>query len=584
MKNIEIVKILREISYLIQITEDDPNTIFKVRAYEKAADMIEGLSTSVVEIYNKNGIKGLRDLPSIGSAISSKIEELIKSNKIAYHEELRKKIPIRVSDFINMKGIGPKTVKILYDKLKIKNLSELQIAASEGKIAKLKGFSKIKEEKILKTIQLSKVDNSRYLLGDIFPLIKKIESRLTGQASVIHCAVVGSFRRMKETIGDIDIVVSTDEPEKVINFFVMMSEVEEIKGQGKTKAFVELRNGIDVDLLVVPEESFGSACQYFTGNKEHNISLRNLAISMGLHLNEWGLFDKKRKKIAGTNEREIYQNLRLQYIPPELRENLGEIQFFSKDQNHKLDLIDYGDLKGDLHTHTDNTDGTMSIKDMALHARKKFGLNYIAITDHTKSLRLANGLNENQLLNQIDKIQEINDVINEDLTGTKFRILSSAEVDILKDGALDIPNNILDKLDIVGASIHSNFSLSKEIQTERLIKAAKNPSVDIIFHPTGRLINKREGYSIDIEKLIDTACETRTILEINSNYNRLDLRDEHIRLAVNNGVKLAINSDAHHPVHFAYLLFGIGQARRGWAKKIDVINSSNVDDLLKRLK
>lgn len=583
MKNIEIVKILREISYLIQITEDAPNTLFKVRAYEKAADMIEGLSASVVEIYNKNGIKGLRDLPSIGSAISSKIEELIKSNKIAYHEELRKKMPIKVSDFINMKGIGPKTIKILHDKLKIRNLSELQIAASEGKIAKLKGFSKIKEEKILKTIEFSKIDNSRYLLGDIFPLIKKIESRLTRQDNVIHCTVVGSFRRMKETIGDIDIVVSTVEPEKVINFFVRMSEVEEIKGQGKTKAFVELRNGIDVDLLVVPEESFGSACQYFTGNKEHNISLRNRAISMGLHLNEWGLFDKKRKKIAGTNEVEIYQKLRIQFIPPELRENLGEIQFFSKVQNH-IDLIDYGDLKGDLHTHTDNTDGTMSIKDMAIHARKKFGLDYIAITDHTKSLRLANGLNENQLLNQIDKIQEINDVINEDIAGTKFRILSSAEVDILKDGALDIPNNILDKLDVVGASIHSNFSLSKEIQTERLIKAAKNPSVDIIFHPTGRLINKREGYSIDIEKLIDTACETKTILEINSNYNRLDLRDEHIRLAVNNGVKLAINSDAHHPVHFAYLLFGIGQARRGWAKKIDVINSSNVDDLLKRLK
>jgi DNA polymerase (family 10) len=585
MKNIEIVKILREISYLIQITEDEPNTTFKVRAYEKAADMIESLSKSVVEIYNENGVKGLRNLPSIGSAISSKIEELIMSNKIAYYEDLRKKMPIKVSDFINMKGIGPKTVKILYDKLKVKNLSELKIAASEGKISKLKGFSKIKEEKILKTIQLSKIDNSRHLLGDIFPLIKKIEGRLRNHGSVIHCTVVGSFRRMKETIGDIDIVISTDEPEKVINFFVQMSEVEEIKGQGKTKAFVELMNGIDADLLVVPEESFGSACQYFTGNKEHNIALRNIAISMGLHLNEWGLFDKRRKKICGANEREIYESLHLQYITPELRENLGEIQFFAKNLNHPiLELIDYGDLKGDIHTHTDNTDGTMSIKDMAIHARKKFGLDYIAITDDTKSLRLTNGLNENQLLNQIDKIQEINEQINEDLTGTKFRILSSVEVDILKDGSLDMPNNILDKLDVVGASIHSNFSLPKEIQTDRLIKAAKNPSVDMIFHPTGRLINKREGYSIDIEKLVDTAYETGTVLEINSNYNRLDLRDEHIRLAVKNGVKLSINSDAHHPVHFAYLLFGIGQARRGWAKKIDVINTSKVDDFLKQLK
>ena len=407
---------------------------------------------------------------------------------------------------------------------------------------------------------------------------------MTTEDSVIRCAVVGSFRRMKETMGDIDILVSTKEPEKVVNFFVNMPEVEEIKGKGKAKAFVELSNGIGVDLLVVPEESFGSASQYFTGNKDHNISLRNLAISIGLHLNEWGLFTKKKKQIAGDDEQEIYEKLYLEYIPPELRENCGEIEYYSNNQKERLDLIDYGDLKGDLHTHSEKTDGTMSIKDMALQARKKFGLDYIAITDHTKSLRLANGLNEYQLLDQINKIQELNDVINEYSTDSRFRILSSAEVNILKDGTLDIVKHVLDKLDIVGASIHSNFSLSKDIQTERLTKAAKNPNIDILFHPTGRIINKREGYSIDVEKIINTASETRTVLEINSSYNRLDLRDEHIRLAVQNGVKLAINSDAHHPVHFAYLLFGIGQARRGWAKKIDIINTLKVDTLLKELK
>jgi DNA polymerase (family 10) len=584
MNNIEIVRIFREISYLVQIAENDPITIYKVRAYEKAADVIENLSVGLEEIYLKNGIQGLKKIPSIGSAISLKIEEFIKSHKIAYYEELKRKIPIKISEFYNMRGIGPKTIKILYEKLKITSISELEKAASEGRIAKLKGFSKIKEESLLRTIQLSKKNKTRFLLGDVYPQIKKIESRLTSQASVIRCTVVGSFRRMKETIGDIDILVSTEEPGKVLNFFVNIPEVKEIKGKGKAKAFVELRNGIAVDLLVVPEESFGSASQYFTGNKDHNVSLRNLAISMGFHLNEWGLFNKKKKKIAGANEQEIYEKLRLQYIPPELRENCGEIDFFSNNQNDRLDLIDYGDLKGDLHTHSDSTDGTMSIKDMALHARKDFGLDYIAITDHTKSLRLANGLHESKLLEQINKIEELNDVLSEYLTDTRFRILSSAEVNILKDGTLDIPNNVLDKLDIVGASIHSNFSLSRDIQTERLIKAAKNPSVDILFHPTGRLINKREGYSIDIEKIIDTACETRTVLEINSNYNRLDLRDEHIRLAVQNGVKLSINSDAHHPVHYAYLLFGIGQARRGWAKNMDVINTLKVDSLLKVLK
>lgn len=584
MKNVEIVRIFREIAYLIQIAENDPNTIYKVRAYEKAADVIENLTEGLEEIYLKNGIQGLRKIPSIGNAISLKIEEFIKSHNIDYHQELTTKIPLKISEFYNMRGIGPKTIKILYEKLKITSISDLEKAASEGRIAKLKGFSKMKEENILRTIQLSKKNKTRYLLGDVYPLIKKIESRLTTEDSVIRCAVVGSFRRMKETIGDIDILVSTKEPEKVVNFFVNMPEVVEIKGKGKAKAFVELSNGIGVDLLVVPEESFGSASQYFTGNKDHNISLRNLAISIGLHLNEWGLFTKKKKQIAGDDEQEIYEKLHLEYIPPELRENCGEIEYFSNNQKERLDLIDYGDLKGDLHTHSEKTDGTMSIKDMALQARKKFGLDYIAITDHTKSLRLANGLNENQLLDQINKIQQLNDVINDNSTDSKFRILSSAEVNILKDGTLDIVNNVLDKLDIVGASIHSNFSLSKDIQTERLIKAAKNPNIDILFHPTGRIINKREGYSIDVEKIINTACETRTVLEINSSYNRLDLRDEHIRLAVKNGVKLAINSDAHHPVHFAYLLFGIGQARRGWAEKMDIINTLKVDTLLKELK
>ena len=587
MKNNEIAKIFREISYLIQIAEKDPNTIYKVRAYEKAADVIENLSLSIEEIYLEDGVQGLKKIPSIGNAISTKIEELIKSNKISYHEELKKKIPIKVSEFSNITGFGPKTLKILFTSLRITNIAELEKAALEGKISKIKGFSKTKEEKIIKTIQLSRNVKTRYLLGDIYPLIKKIDNRLSHRNNVNRCLVVGSFRRMRETIGDIDILISTDKPEEVIEFFVNMPEVQEIKGKGKTKAFIKLGNGIGVDLLVVPEESFGSAAQYFTGNKDHNISLRNLALSMDFHLNEWGLYNKNGTKIAGSNEQEIYERLQLKYIPPELRENCGEIQYFTEQSNMPLDLIDYGDLKGDLHTHSDNTDGTMSISEMAMHARRKFGLDYIAITDHTKSLRLANGLNEEQLLSQIHKIEQLNDTINQDsndYTVPNFRILSSAEVNILKDGSLDISNNVLDKLDIVGASIHSNFSYTKEIQTNRLINAVKNPSVDIIFHPTGRLINKREGYAVDMEKVIQVASETRTVLEINSCYNTLDLRDEHISMPVENGVKLAINSDAHHPVHFAYLIFGIGQARRGWAKKIDVINTLKVESLLRSLK
>ncbi len=587
MKNNEIVKIFRQISFLIQMAENDLNTVYKVRAYDKAADVIENMSMSIEEIYLNDGIEGLKQVPSIGNAISTKIEELIKTNKISYYEELKKKIPIKVSELSNMAGFGPKTMKILYEKLGITTIAELEKAALEGKISKLKGFSKGKEEKIIKKIQLSKKIKNRYLLGNVYPLIKKIEKELNQQKNVRRCLVVGSFRRMKETIGDIDILVATDEPEKVIEFFVSMPEIQEIKGSGKAKAFVELRNGIDVDLLVVPEESFGSAAQYFTGNKDHNISLRNLAISMDFHLNEWGLYNKNGMRLAGCDEEGIYNSLQLKYIPPELRENCGEIQYFTEGRNPPLNLIEYDDLKGDLHTHSESTDGTMSITDMALHARNKFGLEYIAITDHTKSLGLANGLNENELLNQIDKINALNDTFKQNSISdgvSNFRILSSAEVNILKDGRLDIPNNILDRLDIVGASIHSNFSYSKDVQTNRLIQAARNPSVDILFHPTGRLINKREGYAVDIEKVIEAASETRTILEINSNYQRLDLRDEHIRMAVEKGVKLVINSDAHHPVHFAYLIFGIGQARRGWAKKTDIVNTLKVDSLLKSLK
>ncbi|HEY7778477.1 MAG TPA: DNA polymerase III, partial [Nitrososphaeraceae archaeon] len=479
MKNNEIAKIFREISYLIQIAEKDPNTIYKVRAYEKAADVIEKLSVSIEEIYLEEGVQGLKKIPSIGNAISTKIEELIEFNKISYHEELKKKIPIKVSEFSNITGFGPKTLKILFANLRITNIAELEKAALEGKISKIKGFSKAKEEKIIKTIQLSRNAKTRYLLGDIYPLIKIIENRLSRRNNVNRCLVVGSFRRMRETIGDIDILISTDKPEEVIEFFVKMPEVQEIKGKGKTKAFIELGNGIGVDLLVVPEESFGSAAQYFTGNKDHNISLRNLALSMDFHLNEWGLYNKNGTRIAGSDEQEIYERLQLQYIPPELRENCGEIQYFTEQSNMPLDLIDYGDLKGDLHTHSDITDGTMSISEMAMHARRKFGLEYIAITDHTKSLQLANGLNEEQLLSQIHKIEQLNDTINQDSNEDSvpnFRILSSAEVNILKDGSLDIPNNVLDKLDIVGASIHSNFSYTKEIQTNRLINAAKNPS------------------------------------------------------------------------------------------------------------
>ena len=599
-KNSEVAKIFREIAFILQ-TEDEkksePNIIFKIRSYNKAADEIQNLSSDIDDIYKKDKLKGLLKIPSIGKAIASKLEEYITTGKIHYYDELKEKLPVDVSQFFGLEGIGPKTIKTLYSNLGIKNISDLEKAALEGKIRSIPGFSQKKEELILKKIQFFRKSGGRRLIGEVYPLVRRIEERLSGNTGVKQAVAVGSFRRMKETIGDIDYlvsVISEKDGNNIIDYFVNMPEVKEIIGRGSSKAFVKLNNGIDADLLVVPEESFGAAMQYFTGSKEHGVAMRKIAISEGLRLNEWGVFDKQNHRVAGATEEEVYRVLGLEWIPPEMRENRGEIKIakmekkgIEKEDKVRLSqLIAYDDLKGDLQVHSNYTDGTMSIEEMALNARDRFGLSYIAISDHTKSLRLTNGLDEKQLLNQANTIAEINDKIkiNNNSKNKHFRILSSAEVNILKDGSLDISNNVLDKLDIVGAAIHSHFSLPIELQTARLISAAQNPSIDIIFHPTGRIINQREGYPVNISKLIEVANESNTILEIDAHYNRLDLKDEFIRMAIENNVKLVIDSDAHHPLHYAFLIFGIGQARRGWAKKSDILNTLSAKELLDSLK
>jgi DNA polymerase (family X) len=617
--NAEIANILRKISFLLEIETTKNNNIssFKNKAYNKAADKIENLSINIEILYRTEGIGGLLKIPSIGKAIASKIEEYLKTGEIQYYNQLRSELPINIDEFLGLEGIGPKTLKLIYDNLKIKNLDELEKAGTEGKIRTITGFSQKKEDTILKKIKNYKNGKGKFLIGEVYPLVKQIEKYLSELYTVRKVIAVGSFLRMKETIKDIDFLVVSDEPDKVIESFINMSEVKEILGKGSSKAFVKLNNGIDSDILVVPEESYGSALLYFTGSKEHGIALRRIAQSKELKLNEWGLFDLnlKEKKIAGLTEEEIYNKLGLEWIPPEMRENKGEIELAKKARENKdkskesqiSQLVGYRDLKGDLQVHTNNTDGKMSIEEMALYA-KEFGLDYIAITDHTKSLKITRGLDEEQILNQTNKINELNDKIkngnffsdiqnkdsyiyennkddsHEKLNFTDFRILSSAEVNILKDGSLDITDNTLDKLDIVGATIHSSFSLPIEIQTKRLVDTAQNPNVDIIFHPTGRIINKRDGYPVNIPKLIEVAKDTKTVLEIDAHYDRLDLKDEYIKTAIENDVKLVIDSDAHHPLHYVFLKFGIGQARRGWATKNDILNTLPVQKLLDNLK
>jgi DNA polymerase (family 10) len=604
-KNADIAKLLREIGFLLEIKDDTTNQKFKSGAYQRASAAIASIPFNVEEIYRKEGIEGLLKLPTIGKAIASKIQEYVTTGRIVYHEELLSQYPIKVEDFYGIEGLSPKTIKALYNKFRIKNISDLEKVLSEGKVRSVAGFNKKREESIKKKLILFKNRRGRLLLGDVFPLVKQIESNLSKLEDVMRAVAAGSFRRMKETVGDVDYVVVSNKPKSVIDSFVSMSEVDEVISRGSHKALVHLNNGMDADLLVVPPESYGAALQYFTGSMEHGVAIRRIASSKGLHINEHGVFNNDRKRIAGKTEEEVYRAIGMDWIPPEMREDTGEVELAVEKIKKLPKLVGYDELRGDLQVHSNSTDGTMSIEDMAIAAKENFGLQYIAITDHTKSLRLTNGLDESKLLDQANKISIINDKFKlNEINGrmriekkksytadefsknlsSKFRVLSGAEVNIFKDGSLDIKDNVLDKLDIVGAAIHSHFSEPVEIQTKRLMEAAKNPNIDVLFHPTGRKINKREGYPVDIERIIEVALDTGTILEVDAHYDRLDLKDEFIKIAVQKNAKLIIDSDAHHPMHFAFLIFGIGQARRGWAQKSNILNTMPVETLLKKLK
>ncbi len=429
------------------------------------------------------------------------------------------------------------------------------------------------EQNLLKGIGFMKKSSSRFTIFEVEPVVKGIEKYLSSLKEVGQFAVAGSYRRRKETIGDIDILVVSKQPKKVMDAFASMKNVVAVYGKGVTKSTVRLKEGIDADLRVVGAKSFGAAMNYFTGSKDHNVALRKIAISKGLKLNEYGLFRGK-MQVAGGTEQDLYKALGLHYIEPELRENTGEIDASKK--NALPNLIGYDDLKGDLQIQTNWTDGSASVEEMAL-AAKKIGLEYILITDHTKSLAMTGGLDEKSLKKQGEEI----DKLNKRLDG--ITVLKGAEVNIMRDGSLDIDDKTLKELDVVGVSVHTNFSMPKADMTSRILKAIENPHVDIFFHPTGRILKRREPYDVDMEKVIDAAKSTGTVLEVNS-LERLDLKDEHVRMAVKVGVKLAINSDAHSISHLSSLRFGIAQARRGWAEKKDVINAWPLGKMRKMLK
>lgn len=569
MKNQEIAKIFNEIADLLEIKGENP---FRIRAYRRAAQNIEGLPKSVESTPKEDLLK----IPGIGRDLAGKIEEYLKSGKVQAHEDLKNDFPGGVLALLSVPGLGPKTSKMLYEKLKIKGVDDLERLASEHKLAGLPGIKEKTEENILKGIEMLKRGRERQPLGRVLPLANDIVGHLKKSAPVIKIDIAGSLRRWKDTIKDIDILATSENPKETMNIFVRLPHVKEVLMHGNTKSSVITSEGIQVDLRVVEKESYGAALAYFTGSKEHNIRLREMAVKKGLKINEYGVFrEKDDKRIGGQKEEDIYEILGIPYIPPELREDRGEIDAALNGRLPRLVMLE--DIKGDLHVHSKWSDGSHTFEQLA-DAAKELGYSYFALTDHSKGLGVAHGLTAERLMGQKKELDAVNRKIK------KFKILHGIEVDIKSDGSLDLPDDILSKLDLVAASIHSGFKQSREQLTRRIVSAMKNPFVSIIAHPTGRLIGERDAYELDMDEALKAAKETGTALEINAYPMRLDLNDIYAKRAKDMGIPIVISTDTHVTNQFNYMNYGVAIARRGWLEKNDVLNTLNVDKLLRKIK
>lgn len=568
MRNQEIAKIFNDISDILEIKGDNP---FRIRAYRRAAQNIDGLAKDVAEI----SVEELREIPGIGDDLAGKIREYVKTGNLKFYDDLKKEVPSGLVDLLSVPGLGPKTAKLLFEKLQIKDIDDLEKHAKEGKLKGLPGIQARTEENILKGIAMIKRHPGRFPIGRVLPIAEGILGKLKEKAPVNKLSIAGSLRRWKDTIKDIDVLATSKDPHKVMDVFVHLPQVKEVLMKGPTKSSLITNEGIQVDLRVVEEDSFGAALAYFTGSKEHNIRLREMAVRKGLKINEYGIFDAKtEKKLGGKDEGDVYKILDMPYMPPELREDTGEIEAALEGRLPRL--VEMGDIKGDLHVHTKSSDGSHDIQEL-IDAAKARGYEYLAITDHSKGLAVARGLRVEQVLEQNNKIK----VLNKKLKG--FKLLSGTEIDIKSDGSMDYPDEVLKQLDIVAASIHSGFRQSKEQITKRLVSAMKNPYVSIIAHPSGRLIGERDAYEIDMDEVLKTAKETATAIEINAYPLRLDLSDMYVKKAKEMGVSLAINTDTHVIYQFDFMAYGVGTARRGWAEKKDVLNTFRYAMLMKRL-
>lgn len=563
MRNLEVSFLFNQIADLLEIQGANP---FRVRAYRRAASNVEGLSDNI-ETLALNGT--LRNVPGIGQDLAAKIEEYIRFGKIDFHEKLKQEVPPGLARIVEIPSVGPKTAKEIYDKFRIQTVEELEALCKTDQLLGVPGFKQKTIDNILKGIEVFRRRRGNYLLGRTLPIATQLCKYLEDHADRV--AYAGSLRRMKEVVHDVDILAASTDLGRTMKAFLSMPFIESVLAQGGTKASVRVQDDLQVDLRVVDPKSWGAAMHYFTGSKAHNIRMRERAIKQGLKLNEYGLFDAADNYVAGAGEKDIFEKLGLPFIPPVLREDWGEIEAAAG--GRLPDIVQLNDIRGDLHMHTSWSDGKYSAEEMVEAARQR-GYKYVAITDHSKSLGVAGGLSDDDLIKHTDECRALNAKYSD------IRVLAGTEVDIRQDGTLDYSDELLSKLDFVVASVHSGFKQDRAALTMRVVRAMQNPYVRVIGHPTGRLLGDRDPYELDFDEIMKEAARTKTCLEVNSNFHRLDLNDMHCRKAREMGVHVIISTDSHNYDDLLNLPYGVATAQRGWIEKDRVLNAKPVEEML----
>ena len=576
MENKKIAEIFEEIASMLSL-EDYPTARFEVRAYQKAALVIGTMQEPIEDLYKAGGTKALMELPGIGATMAKHIEEIVKTGKLKKYEGLKKKYPIDMAGLTSIQGLGAKRAVTLYKELGIRGVDDLKRAVAQHKISKLEGFGEKSEKAISKGLDFIASGVGRMLISLAMPVADDIVVKLQKSGLVENVMVAGSARRMRETVGDLDILAISEKPGEVMEFFTKMKDVESTIAKGQTKTSVRLKMGLNCDLRVLAPDSFGAAVQYFTGSKDHNIQVRQVAIDKGYKLNEYGLLDKKGKNMGGVEERTIYEKLGMQWVPPEMREARGEVKLALE---HKIPvLVELKDIRGDLHTHTTETDGSNSLEEMAA-AAIKMGYEYIANTDHTKSTIIANGKDEREFARMLKNVDKLNEKLEK--SGSRFKVLKGAECDINKDGSLDLSSKILKQMDCVVGSVHNNTKMGKREMTDRIVRAIDSGAIHVLGHPTGRKVGRREPYEVDLEKVALAAERNGVALEINSS-DRMDLNDTNIMLTSKYKISYAIDTDSHRTTDYSLMRYGVGTARRGWLTKGRILNTLTLKELEEKL-